>query len=216
MMFFDGNGDYIENTSGIITGYPFTISAWVKSSRVNVNQTIVMFGPNNSTTAWFGIDLTSAGKAEARSITRAAVSSTTLVANRWYHVVGIFTGNSNRVIYIDGVQVGSNTQSATLSTTLQQRRVGRRPGTTTTYGYFSGNIDEVRAYNKQLSIAEISELYMIPPTFDSQTAFTGTPVLYGELPPRIVQVNVVVSGITLFTTGVDAGTGKRKTLPYTT
>ena len=133
MIFVDGNGDYIQNDSGIITGYPFTISAWVRPTRVNVNQTIAMFGPNNSSSARFGIDLTNAGKAEARSINRAAVSSTILVANRWYHIVGIFTGNSNRVVYVDGVQVGSNTQSATLSTTLQQRRVGRRPGTTTTY-----------------------------------------------------------------------------------
>gem|GEM_PF-4370922 len=58
MIFVDGNGDYIQNDSGIITGYPFTISAWIKSSRMNVNQTIVMFGPNNATSPWFGIDLT--------------------------------------------------------------------------------------------------------------------------------------------------------------
>ena len=216
MIFVDGNGDYIQNDSGIITGYPFTISAWIKSSRMNVNQTIVMFGPNNATSPWFGIDLTNGWKAEARSNNRAAVSSTTLVANRRYHIVGIFTGNSNRVVYVDGVQVGSNTQSATLNVSNQQRRIGRRPWTTTTTDYFSGNIDEVRIYNRQLSTTEIWWLYMIPPTFDTQTAFTWTPTLYGEFTPKeyLSGTTVVISGYMINT--MSDGPGRWKTVPFTT
>jgi hypothetical protein len=33
---------------------------------------------------------------------------------------------------------------------------------------------------------------MIPPTFDTQTAFTGTPTLYGELTPKMYNINLVI------------------------
>ena len=55
---------------------------------------------------------------------------------------------------------------------------------------------------------------MIPPTFDVQTAFTGTPTLYGELPPKMRDVSLIISGITYQTTG--ANNGKWKTLPMIT
>ncbi len=102
----------------------------------------------------------------------------------------------------------------TLNTISQQRTVGKLPGTAT--NRFSGAIDEVRIYNRALSATEIQNLYMIPPTFDAQTAFTGTPILYGTLPPKITQIDVVISGVTLTTTTIGAGTGKRRTWPYAT
>jgi len=60
VIFVDGNGDYIQNTSGFITGYPFTISAWIKTSRVNVTQTIAMFGNSATNTTYYGIRLVNA------------------------------------------------------------------------------------------------------------------------------------------------------------
>jgi len=37
-MGFNGTSQYIENTSGFITAYPFTISAWVKVGKVTGTQ----------------------------------------------------------------------------------------------------------------------------------------------------------------------------------
>lgn len=74
----------------------------------------------------------------------------------------------------------------------------------------------MRIYNKALSVQEIKDLYMITPSFDTQTAFTGMPILYGELPPKITNVDVVISGVVISTTGTNAGTGKWKTLLYST
>lgn len=74
----------------------------------------------------------------------------------------------------------------------------------------------MRIYNKALSDQEINDLYMIAPSFDMQTAFTNMPILYGELPSRITKVDAVISGVVLSTTGTNAGTGKWRTLPYST
>ena len=81
---------------------------------------------------------------------------------------------------MDNTNPATNTQNATFSTTNPRRRIGRHPGTSTT-NYFNGDIDEVRVYNKALTTEERQAIFMVPPTFDTQTAFTGTPTLYGSL-----------------------------------
>lgn len=68
----------------------------------------------------------------------------------------------------------------TFSATNQRRRIARHPGVSTT-NYYSGAIDEVRMYNKVLTTGERQAIFMVPPTFDTQTAFTGIPTLYGSL-----------------------------------
>lgn len=88
-MSFDGNGDYIENTSGFITAYPFTISAWIRPAVVNITQFIAAYGDSTSTSMYRGIELVNANAvAVARNnATQTAVSAATLVANTWYHIV---------------------------------------------------------------------------------------------------------------------------------
>lgn len=182
-MVTDGVNDYIEGTSGFIANYPFTISAWVKPSRVNVIQTLVMFGNSATNTTSYGIRLlaTGAPSAVAQNTTaRTATSTTILQANKRYHIIGVFNSSTSRTIYVDNSNPVTNTQTATFSATNQRRRIGRHPGTSTT-NYYSGAIDEVRVYNKALTAEERQAIFMVPPTFDTQIAFTGTPTLYGSL-----------------------------------
>jgi hypothetical protein len=113
------------------------------------------------------------------------------------------------------VQEATGTTAITLNTTTPRWTIGSYGGSTIN-NYFSGKIDEVRIYNKALSITQIQNIYFIPPTFDTQTVFTGTPTLYGEFTPKeyLSGTTVVISGYTIKTT--TDGTGKWKTVPFTT
>ncbi len=216
IMLFNGSRQITRNTTPAITSYPFTISAWVRPDRVNIVQGIVAIGRSTTNNIYYGLMMNSTTfQAVARNTTsRTANGTIAAQAGKWYHVVGVFSSPTSRTIYVNGVQWATNTVSVTLNTISQQRTVGKLPGTAT--NRFSGAIDEVRIYNRALSATEIQNLYMIPPTFDAQTAFTGTPILYGTLPPKITQIDVVISGVTLTTTTIGAGTGKRRTWPYAT
>jgi len=57
---------------------------------------------------------------------------------------------------------------------------------------------------------------MNPPTFDPLTTSTGTPTLYGEYTPKtyLSGTTLTISGYTINT--MTDGTGKRKTVPFTT
>ena len=89
MIFVDGNGDYVDNRSGFIAAYPFTISAWVKTSRVNVTQVIAGFGSTASANVYRRIQLVNAtAQIALRNGTATTVTSAaTLVANKRYHIV---------------------------------------------------------------------------------------------------------------------------------
>ena len=104
----------------------------------------------------------------------------------------MFASDTDRRIYVNAGTPVQNTVSKLFSDNNPCRTVGRRAGSTTT-NFFSGNIDEVRVYNTALSAAEISGLYMDPPTFDILITYTGTPTLYGELTPKMHEINLVIS-----------------------
>lgn len=141
-----------------------------------------MFGNSGKNTTFYGIRLVNANAVAVGSNTaaRLATNTTTLVAGRRYHIIGVFTSSTSRTIYVDNTNPATNTQTATFSATNPRRRIGRHPGLSTT-NYFNGNIDEVRVYNKALTAEERQAIFMVPPTFDTQIAFTGTPTLYGSL-----------------------------------
>jgi hypothetical protein len=82
-----------------------------------------------------------------------------LSTNRWYHVVAVRTGSSGSWtvnFYIDGVSDGAPTDTenpGTQGTSFigNQQIVSTRA--------FNGFIDDVRVYNRALSVSEILEIY---------------------------------------------------------
>ena len=55
-------------------------------------------------------------------------------------------------MFVNGVQVGSKTQTGTLATSSNPLNVG---GDTFYNQYFAGRVDDVRIYNRALTLAEI-------------------------------------------------------------
>lgn len=84
------------------------------------------------------------------------LSTTTIIPNRWYHVVGTFDGTpGNQLLYVNGVLDASQTGAVgsinSPSNFYFGSEGGVEPGTPT--------IDDVRLYGRVLSAAEIGALY---------------------------------------------------------
>ena len=88
-------------------------------------------------------------------------SSTASVSDdKWHHVAVVMNtaAGATNTVYVDGVTSGSGTNSAAWSwSTTQAIALGRSPDA---YWYrFNGYLDDVRFYNRQLTAAEISQVY---------------------------------------------------------
>ncbi|MDD5524483.1 MAG: fibronectin type III domain-containing protein [Smithella sp.] len=95
----------------------------------------------------------------------AAYSSTALTANTWNHVVGTYDGTTAK-IYVNGVLAGSTAGAITVGTTTNNLLIGQSLGSSsggfqspTGEDNFYGAIDDVRLYNRALSLGEVTTQY---------------------------------------------------------
>src|SRR5881628_60464 len=90
------------------------------------------------------------------------VSAKTYSDGSWHYAVGTFDGSSTLRLYVDGVQVASSVAPAGTvpdNTGTQPVRIGANSLASSSPGYFTGNVDEVRVYNRALTALEISDYY---------------------------------------------------------
>ena len=153
---FNGTSSSVADTSA--SGLPAanaaqTVSCWMYVSAtpsakatalaVSGSSSGVYIGYNSSTT--FGV-WTYSGTL--------LVSTTTLPsADAWHFITYTLSGSTN-TLYIDGTSVNTST-TATNTGAATALTAGMTPGGT---NYFSGDLDEIRVYNRALSAAEISGL----------------------------------------------------------
>jgi len=160
---FDGTNDAVNCGTGNalnITGYALSIEAWIYPTawktqifegtivikENNANNTGFMFRAGAGGKLNFAIGGTSGGWSELTT------ANIVLDTGKWQHVVATYDGSYMR-LYLDGNQIDS------LSYTIA---IGSSSGTPLTIGYhptygrnWQGRIDEVRVWNKTLSLAEI-------------------------------------------------------------
>ena len=74
-----------------------------------------------------------------------------LPLNTWTHLAATYNGATLR-LYVNGTNVSTRTVSGSLVTSSNPLRIG---GNSVWNEYFTGRIDEVRVYNRALSVAEI-------------------------------------------------------------
>ena len=72
----------------------------------------------------------------------------------WHHAVITYDG-LNLKIYLDALEVAAENRN--LNTTNSSFNIGRRVGQD--YQYMDGLVDDVRIYNRALSVNEIQSLY---------------------------------------------------------
>jgi chitodextrinase len=171
---FNGSTSYVDlgnPTAFQLTG-SMTLSAWVfETANVPDDGQIIA---KSDGTGWqlkstpdtgvrtFGIKIASSTGA---SIQR--YSSTVRALNTWYHVAGVYDAAARTLnIYVNGA-LANGTLSGTVPTSQQNAPVNVNIGRRTGGFYISGALDDVRIYNRALSVAEIQA--------DMTTAVSGAP-----------------------------------------
>jgi len=157
--------------SGISGNNARSVTAWIKPAlaQANANPTIVSWGPN-ITGQRFDFRLTgnSSPNQLRLEITGAALNGTAnVVDGNWHHVAVTFPAGGTLggiKLYVDGVQdaatLATGSSSAALNTTATNVLIGYDlSGNGRNFG---GQIDDVRIYSAELSLAEIQSIALAP------------------------------------------------------
>lgn len=155
---FDGTNNYIRynNSTSLDTQTP-TVEVWVKTNALSQNGFWFEKGAVNTQYSLFqqgGVIQWRQYFSSGQGVTNLSTTTATyLNTSNWFQIVGTFVSGS-RILYINGVQVNSDTQAGTISTNSSGITIGEYGGG----GYrYNGNIAIVRIYNRALSAAEVKQ-----------------------------------------------------------
>lgn len=159
---FDGAGDFINAGPSPITGTsPFTMAAWINTAQLSQYSGAFAIGPSGSWQSAYIGTVQSAQNGTSHSLGGGFygynMGSGVNTLNAWAHVALTFSGgvSGSARIYVNGQQ----TNVATVTPNLQPGNIQMgRIGTDTIYD-FSGKIDDVRLWSRELSDSEIEALY---------------------------------------------------------
>ncbi|MDE2011185.1 MAG: LamG domain-containing protein [Patescibacteria group bacterium] len=169
---FNGSNQYISIGSANIPSCEQTVSvsAWVKLTSLPASDGWVasrytlygsnynlfylyLTGTNHNQPAYNAMVSASGGSHYQ------AISSTPLLLNQWYHIVGTSDGLSSVNLYVNGVATsGSFVDFNGYCGTYYSPSIGSS-FTSSAGNYFTGSIDDVRIYNRALSASEVQQLY---------------------------------------------------------
>jgi hypothetical protein len=161
---FDGVDDFVEivGYEGITGSVARTVAAWIKTTTTGE---IVSWGTAAAGEKWIvrvQDDIGIAGAIRAEVGSGYVVGSTDLRDGGWHHVAAALAAGDTDILdvklYVDG-------QAETISDSNGPQQINTTSGADVKIGvfstsakYFTGQIDDVRIYNRALSAAEIQEL----------------------------------------------------------
>lgn len=166
LLFDDAATQYVQNVvSCPITTYPFTLSAWVYSDSLLVNQAVIWIGDKDAATHWCNINLRGAAAGDfVRAMTQGYGLGWTAVdtlvpytINAWNHVCGVWDNNASRHIYLNGANKQSSVVAVGAMANHDACSIGYSIDTTPA-GPFSGRIAEATIWNASLDDDEVAAL----------------------------------------------------------
>ncbi len=173
---FDGTNDYVtlgNNTMGtdLDGATQITFSAWIKPTAYPSSGSRRRFFAVSMGGGVTGLmlslynnsgNLLEVGGRSYTSDSFQSVTETGPSINEWHFVTGVFDiPNDTIKIYIDGVLV--KTGAVSFGSTTYQHATSSYPDTLSSFEgaqeYFQGSLDEMRIYERELSLSEIKTLY---------------------------------------------------------
>ena len=161
LLFNDTKDEYVTIPNNSVWNFSgaFSISAWIKTTSnpaVAACCSGVVTRSSNAPYPWY-LRFQSGLVEFAIDATNPAQYTWTPTPGRWYHLVGLWDGSNNKV-YVDGVQQASvaNTSAPTANSDPVYIGLDNVAGVSKT---FPGIIDDVRIYNRALSVNDIQKLY---------------------------------------------------------
>ena len=229
----DGADDYVElgNPAALQFTGSMTVSAWVNSAAFPVDDAAIVskrsaVGYQLDTTIDRGPRTVGFKLTNSSGGSMIRYGATTLQANAWYHVTGVYNAATSELhVYVNG-QLDDATLVGTVTSTQRNStanvNIGRRP---TGNGFnFNGRLDDVRIYGRALTLAEI-QADMNTPVAGAAGSDTQAPSVSVTSPASNAQVhdivnvtatasdNVGVAGVQFLVDGANVGV-EDATTPY--
>jgi len=159
---FDGTDDYIKinDSVNIRMDENFSLSLWVF---VNTSELRYILGKNSTETVANYDIMISKDKIHfdfEDSSDNDYQTNYQLTMSKWNHIVFTKNGSSYN-FYVNGQFVGTKLWSFSAATGNYNLYIGTGSGEYFGTSYYNGKLDELRIYNRTLSIHEIQELYGI-------------------------------------------------------
>jgi len=144
-----------------------SISVWVNPSSVS-SYGYILGNTNTARDRGIGLIITNQGAVNFSAFEtgapgpyfRAATSNNVITANTWYNIVGTWdgtTGTNSVKVYVNNVSSGQDTpRSSSIESTIAPHIGNSGQGNDE---WYSGLIDQLRIFNKELSVSEINTLY---------------------------------------------------------
>jgi len=164
-LLFDGVDEYINVGDNYTFGpaTAFSWSFWFKANNFASQRCFIAKTAQDANVYGYSFQHTSAGKlyaqVRASGTLRAHTYPTVMTAGTWYHICFTYAGGSNMnglKAYINGaVESAPSSQSLNAWTVTDPLTIAARG----TGFHFSGNMNQISVWNKELSAAEVSELY---------------------------------------------------------
>lgn len=215
-LLFDGVNDYVDlgNPQALVPSSEITISAWVNLSN-NVDTRMIISKDDDINPSTY---LRTQGSAARCQVGGTRVGDFgNIPANTWVHLACTYNGSSV-VLYINGIQVGSVPKTGSIANNPSNWNIGSRLNGSVFL--MAGSIDDVRIYNRALSVSEIQNIFLsststttVTPTVDtirptvSITAPTSMTTTYGM--PILISAdasdNVGVAGVQFQLNGANFG-----------
>ena len=155
---FDGSDDYVDIPNSTLWDFgsnPMAVSMWVRfdSSKSSFLLMQKSGAGNGGFEFWWNANsLLFSFSSITNAITKTWVPS----LNTWHHVVYTRSGNVH-TLYVNGASIGSTTTAGSVEDVTGALRIGGRD---VDGGYeLDGSLDDVRVYNRALSLQEIRNLY---------------------------------------------------------
>jgi uncharacterized protein len=148
---FDGTNDYVTLSRAPATTDPLAISCWFRVRDITAYRTLVCIASSSSNTNYILIPLELT--IQAGGGTTRVRPTNAVVANQWMHAAAV-VNSANSVCYLDSN--GTTTATPTLPT-INRGTIGAFFAIGLD-GYFNGQLDDVRVYNRALTTAEIRTL----------------------------------------------------------
>lgn len=154
----------LSTTSSPLTIHPLTMSCWFYNSDVPVNRCCMSVG-NSAATSFHSIilNLTSRSVSCITNVSGTVASANnggtdSYSFNTWNHLCGVINSSTTRNVFLNGINVGSNTSVALTPTGLNSVTVGGRWSSGNIGQLYTGRLAEAAVWNTALTSDEIASL----------------------------------------------------------
>jgi len=160
----DGVNDHVlvDDICTAIAGRDLTVSAWVKAPALNPNMQfmIAINSSSGNNKLMFGTRASTATLSFVDSEPVWRDTTATVIDNTWHHIAYVLDDSADTItVYVDGSQVLSFTSTVSISNTDLFSLGQEYDAGLTTGDFYSGQLDDVRVYDRALSVTDILGLF---------------------------------------------------------